>query len=70
MTQTRTRAWRRFKARTKKSHTLNKNGFVPLPPEKNWKLLYQRPVKQHRARQLGIEYPRKSMRQIVERECS
>lgn len=32
-------------------------------PEKNFKLLYQRPIKQKRAMQLGFEYPRISPQQ-------
>lgn len=35
-------------------------------PEKNWKFLYLRSEKLARAQQLGIEYPRKGMRQMLD----
>ena len=37
-------------------------------PEKNWKLMYIRSEKLLRAKQLGIEYPRKTARQILDDE--
>lgn len=57
----RNRAWRR------KTNDLNKRRDTKRPstwrPEKKFKLLYQRPIKQHRAKQLGFEYPRISKQQ-------
>ena len=38
------------------------------PREKNWKHLYLRSNKVHRARQLGFSYPRESESKMVERE--
>jgi hypothetical protein len=60
----RTRAWRRQQARshgkTKATHTL------VFKPEKNWKLLYRRADKLKRARQLGMSYPVRSTRQLLD----
>lgn len=57
----RNHAWRR------KKNGLNKGRDTPRPktwrPEKQFKLLYQRPIKQKRAQQLGFEYPRISKQQ-------
>ncbi|ULJ65423.1 hypothetical protein [Wielerella bovis] len=55
--QTRNRAWRRWQSR-KNSHRQHVQKQVYCwKPEKNWKLLYTRGVKAHRARQLGFIYP-------------
>ncbi|HHM6759880.1 TPA: hypothetical protein ACRNML_001282 [Pseudomonas aeruginosa] len=62
----RTRAWRRSQA--------NKHSAEKLPrplrprPEKNWKLLYTRADKLIRARQLGMSYPIRSVRQLLDQE--
>ena len=55
----RNRAWRR---KTNYLHRGRdgKNPSTLWKPEKNFKLLYQRPVKQTRARQLGFDYPQVS----------
>ncbi|MGE8217195.1 MAG: hypothetical protein ACN6RD_13450 [Stenotrophomonas maltophilia] len=41
---------------------------MKFKPEKNWKLLYTRPCKLMRARQLGIHYPILSTRQLLDRQ--
>lgn len=56
---TRDRAWRR------KINYLHRgrdcrNTSTLLKPEKNFKLLYQRPIKLKRAKQLGFTYPQVS----------
>ncbi|NJP03472.1 hypothetical protein HBH25_21790 [Pseudomonas sp. hsmgli-8] len=62
----RTRAWRRQQVR--------KHGKSPaakplvFKPEKNWKLLYRRAEKLKRARQLGICYPVRTTRQLLDQE--
>ena len=38
------------------------------PREKNWKYLYTRSNKKHRAKQLGFEYPRVSKAEMMNRE--
>lgn len=42
------------------------DGFKDI--EKNWKLIYLRSNKLVRAKQLGIEYPSKTLRQILDYE--
>ena len=62
----RTRAWRRSQARR---HAPEKAFRPPRPrPEKNWKLLYTRADKLLRARQLGLGYPIRSVRQLLDQE--
>lgn len=56
------RAWRRFKNENKGSKSYITNMWKP---EKNWKMLYTRSVKIQRAKQLGIEYPRKTGHQTL-----
>lgn len=60
----RTRAWRRQQARK------NGNGKAADPlkfkPQKNWKLMYTRGDKLIRARQLGMSYPIRSIRQLLD----
>ena len=66
MNSERNRGWRRFKNRTN-----NKNGMRSewkWKPEKNWKRLYLRSEKLIRAQQLGFEYPRKNIRQLLDKE--
>ena len=62
----RSRAWRRFvnELNRGKGMGAKKN----WKPEKNWKMLYTRSVKIFRAKQLCFEYPRKSYRQLIEKE--
>ncbi|ROL72678.1 hypothetical protein BHU25_13765 [Pseudomonas vranovensis] len=66
MIMQRTRAWRRSQARK------NAKSKAPDPllfkPEKNWKLLYTRGDKLLRARQLGLSYPVRSTRQLLDQE--
>ncbi len=62
------RALRRFqKYRNRhKSHSKSKL----FKPEKNWKHMYGRREKIHRAKQLGKEYPAKCMRKVLfELDC-
>jgi len=58
----RDRAWRRFQ-----KHNKGNRSYIDdiWKPEKNWKLLYTRSVKVQRAKQLGIEYPRKTGHQTL-----
>ncbi|MFJ7281249.1 hypothetical protein [Pseudomonas sp. NPDC099000] len=62
----RTRAWRRTQARK----CDNDKAVRPLKfkPEKNWKLLYTRADKLVRARQLGMSYPIRNTRQLLDLE--
>lgn len=62
----RNRAWRRFQ-----DHVNNGRGMGSdddWKPPKNWKHLYGRSLKVSRARQLGMEYPIKSGRQLLDKE--
>jgi len=62
----RTRAWRRSQA-----HKDVPKPLMRLPyqqPEKNWKLLYTRAEKLLRARQLGLSYPIRTTRQLLDQE--
>ena len=62
----RTRAWRRSQAL---KHFPQKSLRPPQPrPEKNWKLIYTRADKLFRARQLGMEYPIRTVRQLLDQE--
>ena len=68
MSENRNRAWRRFKKLIKKR---NGQGTVEKwKPEKKWKKLYLRSEKLARAKQLGIEYPRKNSRHLIEQAVS
>lgn len=62
----RTRAWRRSQA----DQHGKANAVQPRTPkpEKNWKLMYIRSAKLARARQLGLIYPIRSTRQLLELE--
>ena len=62
---TRGRDWRRLQRFFKGKHSCKSNEWKP---EKNWKLLYLRSVKLHRAKKLGREYPQKTLRQLLERD--
>ncbi|QJP08860.1 hypothetical protein [Pseudomonas multiresinivorans] len=60
----RTRAWRRQQARKHgKTYTTQPPAFKL---EKHWKLLYGRAEKLKRARQLGMCYPVRSTRQLLD----
>jgi hypothetical protein len=64
-TMERSRAWRRTQARRK--HGNDKPARRPeFKPEKNWKLMYTRADKLARARQLGMSYPIRSTRQLLD----
>ncbi|MBC3348498.1 hypothetical protein HU811_17820 [Pseudomonas sp. SWRI196] len=61
----RTRSWGRAQS--------CKNGREAISPqnskpEKNWKLIYTRADKLHRARQLGMSYPIRTTRQLLDQE--
>jgi hypothetical protein len=60
----RNRAWRRSLARQCGGDREAK--CTKLKPEKNWKLLYTRGCRLVRARQLGIAYPIRSTRQLLD----
>lgn len=66
MSVERSRAWRRFKNRINRGRGMGADEV--WKPEKNWKHLYLRKEKLARARQLGIEYPRKRGRQLLDKE--
>lgn len=60
----RTRAWRRTQAR---KHGSDKAARPQVfKSEKNWKLMYIRSAKLVRARQLGMSYPVRSTRQLLD----
>ena len=63
----RTRDWRRFKNQINERKGMGSSEC--WKPEKNWKMIYLRSAKLARAKQLGIEYPRLSMRQLLDKEC-
>ncbi len=67
MDELRGRSWRRSKTKTKS----RKNSFEKEKQwisEKNWKLMYTRAEKLRRARQLGQEYPKRTVRQTLDDE--
>lgn len=66
MSNTRDRAWRRFKKHVKAQQPILQTRDFHI--EKNWKLMYQRPKKRYRAKQLGFEYPIRSIRQQLDQE--
>lgn len=61
------RAWRRSKSRAK-SRRGSGSTEIKWSSEKNWKLMYTRSEKLHRAKQLGIEYPKRTVRQTLDEE--
>ncbi|NLD14764.1 MAG: hypothetical protein GX665_06690 [Gammaproteobacteria bacterium] len=69
MNQERSRAWRRFKTKMKAKRD-SKSQKSKEKPEKNWKLMYIRSEKLVRAKKLGIDYPIKTARQILDNEQS
>lgn len=62
----RTRSWRRAQSRKHKGHEAI--GPQDFKPEKNWKLMYTRADKLHWARQLGMNYPIRTTRQLLDQE--
>ncbi|CAN1598673.1 hypothetical protein LOY35_05055 [Pseudomonas sp. B21-028] len=59
-------SWRRAQSRKHKGReAINPQDSKP---EKNWKLIYTRADKLHRARQLGISYPIRTTRQLLDQE--
>lgn len=66
MSESRNRAWRRFKDRVKKGKDIS--SYEIFKREKNWKLMYFRKNKLARAKQLGFGYPVKSQRQLLDQE--
>ncbi|WAJ38475.1 hypothetical protein OU800_04345 [Pseudomonas sp. GOM7] len=64
MNKERDRAWRRFKTKMKSKRC---GGFQDSKekPEKGWKLMCIRSEKLMRAKQLGIDYPIKTLNQIL-----
>ncbi len=69
MDELRGRAWRRSKTKTKSRKNSAKTEKQWIS-EKNWKLMYTRSEKLRRARQLGIEYPKRTVRQTLDTELS
>ncbi len=66
MEMERNRAWRRSKARKCGGDRIAQ--VMKFKLEKNWKLLYTLPCKLMRARQLGISYPIRSTRQLLDQQ--
>ncbi|WP_086932850.1 hypothetical protein [Agarilytica rhodophyticola] len=67
MDELRGRAWRRSKTKIKSRKNSAKTEKQWIS-EKNWKLMYTRSEKLRRARQLGIEYPKRTVRQTLDTE--
>jgi len=63
----RDKAWRKFKVKVKSRRSKNDHGKQWIP-EKKWKLMYTRGEKLRRAKQLGIEYPKKTVLQTLDDE--
>ncbi|MDU9025315.1 hypothetical protein [Pseudomonas corrugata] len=62
----RTRGWRRAQSRKHNGHeAINPQNSKP---EKNWKLIYTRADKLHRARQLGMSYPIRTTCELLDQE--
>lgn len=66
MSVERDRSWRRFKGRINQNRTMRPDELCK--PEKKWKHMYLRRKKLARARQLGMEYPRKRGKQMLDKE--
>ncbi|MEZ5590562.1 MAG: hypothetical protein R3F53_07600 [Gammaproteobacteria bacterium] len=66
MSNERDRAWRRFKDSV--NHNRDMGSAGKWKPEKKWKMVYLRSEKLTRAKQLGFEYPRKNVRQLLDKE--
>lgn len=63
----RNKAWRQARHKVKRANKaqISDKRFAP---EKKWKLMYLRSEKLHRAKQLGIDYPSKTLRQTLDYE--
>jgi hypothetical protein len=66
MKNQRNRAWRRFKDRVNARKGMGSDEL--FKPVKVWKALYGRKQKLIRAKQLGIAYPIKNGRQLLDKE--
>jgi|GEM_PF-359985 len=66
MSLERSRSWRRFKDRINRKRATGSD--EPCKPEKKWKHMYLRKEKLARAKQLGMEYPRKRGKQLLDKE--
>jgi hypothetical protein len=66
VTNERSRAWRRFYSRVNKGKGMGTKDR--WKPEKNWKMVYLRSEKLSRAKQLGFDYPKKTVRQLLDYE--
>ena len=67
MEKNRTKAWRQAKSKAKEVKA-KQQPVRKYTPEKNWKLMYIRSEKLKRAKQLGIDYPNKTLRQTLDDE--
>ncbi|RFA30982.1 hypothetical protein CAI21_03130 [Alkalilimnicola ehrlichii] len=67
MNAQRNRAWRRFKSKMKIKRG-SRSQRSQEKPEKSWKLMYIRSEKLIRAKQLGMDYPAKTVRQVLDDE--
>jgi hypothetical protein len=56
---------KRISNKAEKAENINSIEGVYKSP-KNWKEMYLRSEKQRRSRQLGFEYPRRSVRQMLD----
>ena len=63
----RNKAWRVAKRKAKKSH-IEQAPNRKRKGENCWKLMYIRSEKLHRSKQLGVEYPTKTLRQVLDDE--
>lgn len=66
MSLDRGRSWRRFKDRINRNSATGSD--EACKPEKKWKHMYLRKEKLSRAKQLGMEYPRKRGKQLLGKE--
>jgi hypothetical protein len=66
VTNERSRAWRRFYNRVNKGKGMGTEDR--WKPEKNWKMVYLRSEKLSRSKQLGFDYPKKTVRQLLDCE--
>ncbi|KGJ96904.1 low molecular weight protein tyrosine phosphatase family protein [Colwellia psychrerythraea] len=67
MKNDRTKSWRQAKSKAKEVKA-KQQSVRKYTPEKNWKLMYIRSEKLKRAKQLGIDYPNKTLRQTLDDE--
>lgn len=67
MDELRGKAWRRSKSRCKYRKNIAQSE-EKSSSQKNWKLMYMRSEKLRRSRQLGTEYPKRTIRQTLDNE--